>query len=91
MLHCRSSIAQTTVFIWLGSDGQTAVNLMFFEEKKFTVRFKLMDHTETPHSTSDQEMYRQDGCSLFKFKDGEIINKGSVFSYFSHEGRLSMV
>ena len=53
MLHCRSSIAQTTVFIWVGSDGQPAVNLMFFEEKKFTVRFKLMDHTETPHSTSD--------------------------------------
>ena len=41
------------VFIWVGSDGQPAVNLMFFEEKKFTVRFKLMDHTETPHSTSD--------------------------------------
>jgi hypothetical protein len=30
-----------TVFIWLGRDRQPTVNLVFFKEKKFTIRFKL--------------------------------------------------
>ena len=47
--HCRSSIAQTAVFIWLGSDGQPAVNLVFFEEKKFTVKFRLTTQHHIPH------------------------------------------
>jgi hypothetical protein len=40
--HCRSSNGQTAVFIWLGSDGQPAANFALVEEKKFTVRFKLL-------------------------------------------------
>jgi len=48
------------VFIWLGSDGQPAVNLVFFEEKKFTVKFRLMTQHHIPcqYTMNSQEMER---------------------------------
>lgn len=38
---CRLLIGLTTVFMWQGRAGQPTVNLVFFVEKKFTVRFRF--------------------------------------------------
>lgn len=89
MQYWRSFSEQTAIFMCPGSGGQPAANLVFLVEKKFTVRSRLNKH----NIQQQQQQKKTFSYSLVAFSsETAMIAKNKVRkTYFSQEGRLSMV